>query len=449
MAKKLIFTIIGFLFLIACRNEFLDENLLTKKNFDTKKSTFNSLIFLPYHIDWSNETLGYSEHLKSEIKSYPIEIDLQQNPENKDSYQLIVIGNEKPEFYLLKISPNQNSINQKASLLNQDKFTGQLKLFDMNLNLIVNKKFRNGIQSIDNNSSFTQKLDQVQVCVTETTYHYTDWYKKMSDGRLVYSHTTLDDVTYETECYIVPGGESSTSNTFTNDTKYREISNEFFDDTMLDDPCEKAKSPSVTATTNSKTIAYSAAKTAVTGMNNGKENGVVFGKENGVVKSTGIQTGGATSVTLSHTYSDPLGDLHNHPNNNPPSPGDLYSLINARNQFSNYNTRYVVTQDGTTYALVVTDPSAMNTFLQNYPPSITPNPDGGNYVNFPQSIFDEWADLKNTFSESGALGFILNKYNSGITLTKMDGAGNFRAVNITTTQNADGTTNYNYSLCPN
>ena len=449
MAKKLIFTIIGFLFLIACRNEFLDENLLTKKNFDTKKSTFNSLIFLPYHIDWSNETLGYSEHLKSEIKSYPILIDIQQNPENNDSYQLIVSGDEKQELYLLKISPNQNSINQKASLLNQDKFTGQLKLFDVAKNLIVDKKFRNGVESIDNNHSVTQKLDQV--CVTETTYHYTDWYKKMSDGRLVYSHTTLDDITYETDCYLIPGGDNTTSNTFTSDTKYREISNQFFDDSMDEvDLCGKAKLPSYTATQNSKSDAFYGAKTSITSMNNGKENGVVLGIVNNKVQSTTVQTGNEYSIgNLTSSFLNPIGDIHNHPNNNPPSPGDFYSLINARNQYSNYNTRYVVTQDGTTYALVVTDPSAMNTFLQNYPPSITPNPNGGNYINFPQSLFEEWTDLKLDFSESGALAYILNKYNSGITLTKMDAAGNFRAVNITTTQNADGTTSYNYSLCPN
>ena len=212
------------------------------------------------------------------------------------------------------------------------------------------------------------------------------------------------------------------------------------------DPCAKAKTASATATTNSKNTTFTNAKTSISGMNNNKENGVVFGNVNGATQSTGLQTGGEHSITLTHSFSNPTGDLHNHTDNTPPSPGDVYSLINARNSFTNYNTRYVTTPDGTIYALVVTDTDAMNTFLQNYPP-YQANPNMS--PNFPQSIFYEWANLKNTFSESGALAFILNKYNSGITLTKMDGAGNFRAVNITTTQNADGTTIYKYDLCPN
>ncbi|AYO57279.1 hypothetical protein CO230_03540 [Chryseobacterium sp. 6424] len=215
------------------------------------------------------------------------------------------------------------------------------------------------------------------------------------------------------------------------------------------DPCTLAEGPSSTATENSKSTAYTNAEAAIVGVNNGLENGVDLGNVNGTIQATGVQTGGTSSINLTSSFSNPIGDIHNHPNNNPPSPGDVYSLMNIRNQFSEYNTRYVITQDGTTYALVVTDHNAMNTFLQSYPPSITLNPNGGNFVDFPPSLFEEWTDLALDFSESGAIAYILNKYNSGITLTKMDGAGNFRAVNITTSQNSDGTTNYNYSLCPN
>ncbi|MDO5616607.1 MAG: hypothetical protein Q4G16_10475 [Cruoricaptor ignavus] len=141
--------------------------------------------------------------------------------------------------------------------------------------------------------------------------------------------------------------------------------------------------------------------------------------------------------------------MHNHPDSTPPSSGDVYSLIKARNQYPNYNTRYVVTQDGTTYALVITDFTAMKEFYREYPPSITSNPNGGNFMNFPAVLFNEWFELSSSFSESGALAYVLDKYNSGVSLTKMDGAGNFRAVNITSTQNSDNTTTYNYLLCPN
>lgn len=214
--------------------------------------------------------------------------------------------------------------------------------------------------------------------------------------------------------------------------------------------CKAAKIPSEIATIISKGKTYTDAKVAIIGMNNGLENGVVFGNVKGKMESTGVQTGNSYSIfNLTSNFDDPVGDLHNHPNNNPPSPGDFYSLINVKNQHSNYNTRYVVTQEGTTYALVVTDLSSMNIFLQNYPPSITPNPNGGNFVNFPSSIFNEWYDLTVSFSEAGALVYILNKYNSGIVLTKMDSTGNFRAINIVNIQNPDGSTTPKYNLCPN
>lgn len=48
------------------------------------------------------------------------------------------------------------------------------------------------------------------------------------------------------------------------------------------------------------------------------------------------------------------------------------------------------------------------------------------------------------FSESGALSYILNEYNAGISLVKMDGSGRFRNINIT--KNTDST--YKYELCP-
>lgn len=213
--------------------------------------------------------------------------------------------------------------------------------------------------------------------------------------------------------------------------------------------CEDAKIPSEIATNISKGTKYTVAKSAIIGMNNGVENGVVFGNVNGNLEITGVQTGGSSSIeNLTSSFSDPVADLHNHPNSNPPSPGDFYSLINARNKHSNYNTRYVITQDGTTYALIVTDPSAMNIFLQNYPPSIILDANG-KHVNFPSSIFNEWYDLTASFSEAGALAHILNKYNSGIALTKMDSAGNFRAINITKIQNPDGSITPKYNLCPN
>ena len=225
--------------------------------------------------------------------------------------------------------------------------------------------------------------------------------------------------------------------------------NKFPDYMDPNDPCAKAKTASSTATTNSKNTTFTNAKTSISGMNNNKENGVVFGNVNGATQSTGLQTGGEHSITLTHSFSNPTGDLHNHTDNTPPSPGDVYSLINARNNFANYNTRYVTTPDGTIYALVVTDTDAMNTFLQNYPPSITPNPSGGNYVNFPTDINNEYNDIYTFYNGTRemALAFTLDKYNSGIVLTKMKSNGDLKKIGTTETINSNGEKTYLNNNC--
>lgn len=123
--------------------------------------------------------------------------------------------------------------------------------------------------------------------------------------------------------------------------------------------------------------------------------------------------------------------------------------MGSRNQFINYNTRYVITINGTTYALVVTNTSVMNSFLQNYPPVITPNPNGGNFVNFPLSINDIYLDIYTYYNgtQEMALAYILDKYNPGVALTKMDSGGNFKKLGATETINPDGNRTYYQNNC--
>jgi len=215
------------------------------------------------------------------------------------------------------------------------------------------------------------------------------------------------------------------------------------------DPCVQANGPSSIATTNSTSPAFINSKTSISGMNNNLENGVVLGNVNNSIESTNIQMGGSHSISLTHSFSDPVADLHNHTNNNPPSVGDLYSLMEARNRFVNYNTRYIITVNGTTYALAVTNPSAMNSFLQNYPPEVTPNPNGGSFVNFPSSINDIYLDVYTYYNgtQEMALAYILDKYNAGVALTKMDSNGNFKKLGTIETVNPDGTRTYYQNNC--
>lgn len=48
-----------------------------------------------------------------------------------------------------------------------------------------------------------------------------------------------------------------------------------------------------------------------------------------------------------------------------------------------------------------------------------------------------------------ALSFILDKYNSGVALTRMDNNGNFKKVNTKSTTNIDGSITYQNDPCPN
>ena len=58
--------------------------------------------------------------------------------------------------------------------------------------------------------------------------------------------------------------------------------------------------------------------------------------------------------------------------NNYPSPGDIYTLAELYTKInsSEYDTAsYIVAADGTTYAMVVTDPDTLDGFLWHYPAS--------------------------------------------------------------------------------
>lgn len=213
------------------------------------------------------------------------------------------------------------------------------------------------------------------------------------------------------------------------------------------DPCAKAKNGVTKANEfykkgdvkNAQTKIIEAAK-------NGKENMIAFGSKtlNGTVESTGVQEGNIDSGVITNPYAYPIADIHNHPNNKPPSTGDVYSMMKYHLQYNTFSTRYVLSSDGTLYALVVTDAQAIREFLSKYPPY---QAQSGLSLNFPDKLFDEWVDIKNDFSESGALAYILNKYNAGVSLTKMDRGGAFRNINIKEISTSDGVS-YAYELCP-
>lgn len=207
------------------------------------------------------------------------------------------------------------------------------------------------------------------------------------------------------------------------------------------DPCTKAKEGSQKATDNSKTQKFSDAKQGILNNfnQNGKENGVGLGRDtpNGELQATGVQELNATQGDISNPYNYPEADIHNHPGNTPPSAGDVYSMIKYYNNHPSFKTRYVVTPNGTVYALVITNASLFESFVTNVPPHQVP----GFAPNFSGDMFADYADIPNR--ETG-MAYVLDKYNSGIALTKMDSNGNFKKVNA----KPDGNGGYSQTPCP-
>lgn len=216
--------------------------------------------------------------------------------------------------------------------------------------------------------------------------------------------------------------------------------------------CQNAAAGSQKATDLSKTSKFSAAKQDILNglAQNGGENGVGFGSNtpNGPVDATGVQQLGATSGNIDNPFNYPTADMHNHPQNTPPSVGDVYSMMLYNNQHSTFNTRYVVLSNGTVYALIITNADAFANFLSNYPMNQIP----GFAPNFPTVLNDEYNDIafdsntNNQKAYENALSYMLDKYNAGIALTKMDGNGNFKKLNVSQ-GNSNGSNTYSQTQC--
>lgn len=208
--------------------------------------------------------------------------------------------------------------------------------------------------------------------------------------------------------------------------------------------CQKAAAGSQKATDLSKTAKFSAAKQDILNgfAQNGGENGVGFGSNtpDGSVDATGLQQLGATSGNINNPFSYPTADMHNHPQNTPPSAGDVYSMMSYYNQHNTFNTRYVILPNGTVYALIITNADAFANFLSNYPPNQIP----GSAPNFSGAAYNDWDDAFFYGSAETALSYVLDKYNAGIALTKMDANGNFKKLNVTN----NGNNTYTKSDCP-
>jgi hypothetical protein len=215
---------------------------------------------------------------------------------------------------------------------------------------------------------------------------------------------------------------------------------------MLNDPCEKAKKPIKRIADFSHTTQYLSAKNTMINMTNKDiEYGLYFGKENNIIIPGTIKEGSANSCKPQHNFSNPISIVHTHTGNTPPSSGDVYALIQDNLIYPNLESSIIITKDNTTYALVVIDSAAASLFLQNYPPNqIQPNVS----PNFPGQMFDDWYNSMFDWnaSEENALAYILDKYNTGLILSKIDSNGKLQKINIKQ-EDVSGTIKYTTYDC--
>jgi len=215
------------------------------------------------------------------------------------------------------------------------------------------------------------------------------------------------------------------------------------------DPCEEAKAGAAAATLFTKDSLY---HTALANINNGfaldmNEHCISFGKDaaNNIIASL-TSTGGATSGKVP-AITNAFADLHNHPNNLPPDAGDFYGLINIHKNNPAYKTRFVVTLNGTVYALLVTDILTALAFIEKNPPQ--PPAFAGGPPGFPVAITDEMREMKYQYhcTDEMVLAFILEKYHTGVSLLKQDSNGTFNKLITTVLKNSSGLV-FSVGSCP-
>ncbi|MEO8852634.1 MAG: hypothetical protein ABI359_02590 [Ginsengibacter sp.] len=135
-----------------------------------------------------------------------------------------------------------------------------------------------------------------------------------------------------------------------------------------------------------------------------------------------------------------------HQDNKPPDSGDLYGFIKLASESNLYQTRYLVTESGAVYALVVTDMQAVIKFNTDYPSQTMI---GDNEPDFPESLaneINEMTQIEGATPEM-ALAFILNEKNAGIALLKQTINGNFKRLNTTENIDNNGNKYYTASNC--
>lgn len=205
------------------------------------------------------------------------------------------------------------------------------------------------------------------------------------------------------------------------------------------DKCEEAKAASAKLTRLAGTKAFSNAITIIkTAGKDGHEHLLVFGKDTtGSIKLSSLKTAGAkNAVPAEIGFPGAFADVHNHPGNSTPSSGDLYNLISRYKKDAQFDTRITLLANGSIYALAIVNAEWAAAFAVNYPPEQT----SGFSPRFPEQLFNEFAELKSYLikvkdtgkmeADEMATAYILDKYNTGIALFRLNADNRFERVYV-------------------
>ena len=193
------------------------------------------------------------------------------------------------------------------------------------------------------------------------------------------------------------------------------------------DPCLTAQPVITSLNTLLQNATVANAIASIHAQDSTREHTISFGRDaNGNITASSITPGGPSSGTVNTSWPGGFADVHNHPSNNEPSPGDLYMIMGLCRSRPGWNTRIISSRNDETYAFVVVDTLAAKAFRDN---NFTNDPLYGPV--FSDVLFSKLEEVfyyfrqqgyPTVFSNERALAYILDKYTSGVILLKKEGA---------------------------
>ncbi len=173
--------------------------------------------------------------------------------------------------------------------------------------------------------------------------------------------------------------------------------------------------------------------------------------------ATGVSVHTICQPVANGTYTRSIAQVHTHPepagtdNYMPPSGADVVNLAQRTTECAEMKDSYILAKDGSVYALHVQDRLKAMAFAS----SQGNNVDANNMFKEGTTIGDAFLDVQAKFIGQGffiddafamATAYVLEKYNAGITLLKLDGSS-FKEMHVEEDPSKSGNKKYKGTIC--